>query len=183
MSTQHDTPNGHTCYKKNRPPFVGEGGKEKKLEILQNIQVWKILPAEVRTSRPGRGSEGVVFVHRWVHTKQAESCRCSVHNTSILSVRWPALQKRSRSRRRSSCWWVDSLRQPVQRAEGLRDEGQESSARISPVLPVWDRVLQRERLQLVDILIDSLADNAGIVYINCDYSHPHCLFCTCTVVL
>lgn len=160
-----------------------KAGKKKNLRFYKIYKFEKFCPPRSEPADPVGAGEGVVFVHRWVHTKQAESCRCSVHNTSILSVRWPALQKRSRSRRRSSCWWVDSLRQPVQRAEGLRDEGQESSARISPVLPVWDRVLQRERLQLVDILIDSLADNAGIVYINCDYSHPHCLFCTCTVVL
>lgn len=40
----------------------------KTCQILQNIQVWKILPAAVWTSRPGRAG-GLVFVHRWVRTK------------------------------------------------------------------------------------------------------------------
>lgn len=37
-----------------------------------------------------------------------------------------------------------SLRQPVERAEGLRDEGQESPARVPPVLPVRGGLLQEK---------------------------------------
>lgn len=54
MSTQHDTQLPHLLQKE-PATFVGKAGRKKTCEILQNIQVWKILPAEVRTSRPGQG--------------------------------------------------------------------------------------------------------------------------------
>lgn len=143
--------NCHTCYKKNRPPL---SEKPKKLVRFYKMYKFENSACHGPNQQTRAGGQTCFCPQVSAHKREERTplrCWLSVRITWIQTVsviRSAAAQQRGQSRRHSGCRWADSLRQPVERAEGLRDEGQESPARIPPVLPVWGGVLQ-ERVGLV----------------------------------
>lgn len=150
MSTQHDTQLPHLLQKE-PAAFVGEAGKKKSCDFTKYTSLKKFCPPRSGPADPGQG-DSLFFL-----LSTGECAQKGGERSSGPSATAPQFQSResqsasaigsaaAQRRSQSGCRCANSLRQPVQRAEGLRDEGQESSARVSPVLPVWDRVLQERK--------------------------------------
>lgn len=145
MSTQHATQLPHLLQKE-PATFVREAEK-----LVRFYKIYKFENSACRgpnqQTQAGGWADLFLFTGECTQ-KWGRGCPqllplSSYHLNPVGSViSSAAAQQRGQSRRRSGWRWADSLRQPVERAEGLRDEGQESPARISPVLPVWGGVLQ-----------------------------------------